>query len=115
MSSILDAPLRCSKCGKVARAGDCEPDVDGDGGLGCPVPDCGGVMGEAKTNEVKAGDTVRFKEEPPTREWAWGKDFLVTEVRTWGILCYTIINGGEAHYRAMFDQIKEIIPFRATS
>jgi len=51
LSSILDAPLWCSLCRVLARAGDCIPDVDGDGSLGCPVPDCGGLMVE----DPKAG------------------------------------------------------------
>ena len=48
LTSILDAPLRCQLCGKVSRAGDCEPDIDGDGSLGCPEPDCGGTMQEVR-------------------------------------------------------------------
>jgi len=43
LSSILDVPMKCPDCGAVTRAGDCEGDVDGDGSLGCPVPDCGGI------------------------------------------------------------------------
>lgn len=44
LGSILDAPMVCSNCLKRCRVGDCEPDCDGDGSLGCPEPDCGGVM-----------------------------------------------------------------------
>lgn len=46
LGSITDALLECRSCGKISRVGDCEPDIDGDGRYGCPVPDCGGVMGE---------------------------------------------------------------------
>ncbi len=45
-TSILDAMLVCSICGSTNRVGDCEPDVDGDGSLGCLVEDCGGIMVE---------------------------------------------------------------------
>ena len=44
--SILEARLRCRSCGAISRVGECEPDIDGEGSLGCPVPDCGGVMEE---------------------------------------------------------------------
>jgi hypothetical protein len=43
LKSITDVRMECMLCGKITRAGDCEPDVDGDGSLGCPVPDCGGI------------------------------------------------------------------------
>lgn len=46
LPSILDVLMRCESCGVVSRLGDCEPDVDGDGSLGCPVPDCGGIAHE---------------------------------------------------------------------
>jgi len=46
LTSILDAPMVCTVCGSTNRVGDCEPDVDGDGALGCPVEDCGGIMTE---------------------------------------------------------------------
>jgi len=52
VTSILDVPMRCLRCGTVTRLGDCEPCVDhdtgGEGtGFGCPVEDCGGIMVEA--------------------------------------------------------------------
>jgi hypothetical protein len=50
---ILDVELKCPCCGKVARVGDCEPDCDGEGSLGCPEPDCGGVMREMEAKETK--------------------------------------------------------------
>lgn len=46
LTSILDVPIVCQLCGSTCRAGDCEPDVDGEGSLGCPVTDCGGIMQE---------------------------------------------------------------------
>ena len=45
LRSILDALMECPRCGQRFRVGDCEPDIDGEGSLGCPVPDCGGTMG----------------------------------------------------------------------
>lgn len=46
LPSILDVVLVCERCGQLNRVADCEPDVDGDGSLGCPVADCGGKMRE---------------------------------------------------------------------
>ena len=43
LGSIMDAPMKCRLCGTVSRLEDCEPDVDGDGSPGCPLPDCGGI------------------------------------------------------------------------
>lgn len=34
--SIHDATMTCDKCGWSGKVYDCEPDIDGDGGLGCP-------------------------------------------------------------------------------
>jgi len=36
LGSITDTPAKCPACGWDGRAGQCEPDVDGDGSLGCP-------------------------------------------------------------------------------
>jgi hypothetical protein len=33
---VLNVPMRCPKCGWTWTLKDCEPDVDGDGGMGCP-------------------------------------------------------------------------------
>lgn len=41
---IEDVAAKCEGCGLVHRFGDCEPDVDGDGSMGCPTPDCGTVI-----------------------------------------------------------------------
>ena len=38
MQSILDEKLKCPKCGQIITVGDADPDIDGDGSLGCP--DC---------------------------------------------------------------------------
>jgi len=46
---IGDVLLRCPLCGCVARVYDCEPDCDGEGSLGCPTPDCGGVMEQGES------------------------------------------------------------------
>ena len=46
LGRIGDVPMRCKICGTVTRFEDCEPDVDGDGSPGCPVPDCGGIAKE---------------------------------------------------------------------
>lgn len=34
--SILDVRMQCPICKIIANIGDCEPDIDGDGSLGCP-------------------------------------------------------------------------------
>ena len=48
LNSILDVLKVCTRCKTVSRVGDCEPCIGPDGtegtGLGCPVPDCGGIM-----------------------------------------------------------------------
>lgn len=41
MVSILEVPMECSKCDWRGIVDDCEPDVDGDGSLGCPK--CGSI------------------------------------------------------------------------
>lgn len=41
LPSICDVPLQCS-CGWSGTVGKAEPDIDGDGGLGCP--DCFSVL-----------------------------------------------------------------------
>lgn len=48
MISILDVLMVCEKCSNVSLIRDCEPDIDGDGSLGCPLPDCGGTMREVE-------------------------------------------------------------------
>lgn len=34
--SILDARMQCPECESVVSVGLCEPDIDGEGSLGCP-------------------------------------------------------------------------------
>lgn len=46
LGSILDVPMVCSICGSTCTVSECEPDADGEGSLGCPAPDCGGLMVE---------------------------------------------------------------------
>ena len=46
MQLITDVMMVCTLCGEKVTVGACEPDVDGDGSLGCPQPDCGGLMTE---------------------------------------------------------------------
>ncbi|KKK92034.1 hypothetical protein LCGC14_2706970 [marine sediment metagenome] len=36
LKSILDVKLRCPECALVVKVGAAEPDIDGDGSLGCP-------------------------------------------------------------------------------
>lgn len=36
MSNILDHELQCPYCGTIVTVGNAEPDIDGDGNLGCP-------------------------------------------------------------------------------
>ena len=33
---ITEVPVYCPKCNWQGTVIDCEPDIDGDGGLGCP-------------------------------------------------------------------------------
>ena len=33
---ITDVKMRCPVCLLITIVGDCEPDIDGDGSLGCP-------------------------------------------------------------------------------
>lgn len=40
--SILQAKVRCPNCGWVGTVDRCEPDIDGDGSLGCPA--CSAVV-----------------------------------------------------------------------
>jgi hypothetical protein len=47
LGSILDVEMICPLCGWKGTVKDCEPDADGDGGLGCPVEDCGGMVDAA--------------------------------------------------------------------
>ena len=42
LGSIFDVPCHCDKCGWGGTVDSCEPDVDGDGSLGCP--DCLSVV-----------------------------------------------------------------------
>jgi len=42
--SILDAPVVCTACGYKCAVRDAEPCAGGGTGLGCPLPDCGGIM-----------------------------------------------------------------------
>lgn len=46
LKSILDVPMFCPLCGSTTTAGEAKPDADGDGSLGCPVEDCGGILQE---------------------------------------------------------------------
>lgn len=48
LGSILDVLMICPLCDAISTVGTCEPDVDGDGSLGCPQADCGGVVHEFK-------------------------------------------------------------------
>jgi hypothetical protein len=45
--------MKCQLCGAITRLDDCEPDVDGDGSLGCPLPDCGGIAKELAPYQVE--------------------------------------------------------------
>ena len=42
MNRITDEPCGCLNCNWLGTVGECEPDVDGDGSLGCPR--CGEVV-----------------------------------------------------------------------
>jgi hypothetical protein len=52
MTSIMDVLMKCKKCRHVCRIEDanCDDETEeGDGNIGCPLPDCGGVMGVQAT------------------------------------------------------------------
>ncbi len=36
LKSILDVKLKCPACCLITTVGEAEPDIDGDGSLGCP-------------------------------------------------------------------------------
>jgi hypothetical protein len=63
LKSILDAELFCNKCGTVSRVGGCEPDVDGDGSLGCLQADCGGFMKSDALTSPPASELERERAE----------------------------------------------------
>lgn len=46
LKSIMDAGMFCQQCGWLGTVKDCEPDVDGDGSLGCPR--CDSVVGSVE-------------------------------------------------------------------
>jgi hypothetical protein len=49
--TIDECPMKCIQCGHEAPLDDCDcDDPFGDGSIGCPVPDCGGlaVMDKSK-------------------------------------------------------------------
>lgn len=51
LGSILDVPMVCTTCGSRCLVRDAEPDCDGEGALGCPEADCGGLLDEWATLE----------------------------------------------------------------
>ena len=51
MRSIGEVATFCHKCGWVGTVETCEPDVDGDGSLGCP--ECNSVVESLLTDEEK--------------------------------------------------------------
>ena len=48
LQSILDVIMECSICGHVCRLYDAVPCARGGTGIGCPMPDCGGLLYEEK-------------------------------------------------------------------
>jgi hypothetical protein len=52
LKSILEEPMVCTVCGLITLVGDCEPDIDGEGSLGCP--DCKCLMKETRPLNGKA-------------------------------------------------------------
>lgn len=42
MKSILDQVVSCITCSWIGTVGECEPDINGEGDLGCPK--CGTVV-----------------------------------------------------------------------
>ncbi len=50
MKRIHEASMRCDDCGWQGVVDDCEPDIDGDGNLGCPA--CGSVVRMETPNDI---------------------------------------------------------------
>ena len=47
---IIDVKTKCSKCKWKGTVKDCEPDIDNDGSLGCPV--CSSIITIEKNNAL---------------------------------------------------------------
>ena len=62
MISIFEVPFVCIECDWRGIAGECEPDCDGEGSLGCP--ECGALCEqvlEDKRPETRRGVSLRDK------------------------------------------------------
>ncbi len=46
LKSILDVVMICPLCRGLCRVGDAIPCADDSTGIGCPRPDCGGMLME---------------------------------------------------------------------
>ena len=51
MKRITEVDAWCSKCGWTGSVGECIPDVDGDGSLGCPT--CETVVETEEKEEIE--------------------------------------------------------------
>lgn len=51
MRSITEVQMICPNCNWTGPVADCEPDVDGDGSLGCP--ECEGIVTETETEKER--------------------------------------------------------------
>ncbi len=50
---LMDQPMKCTKCEWEGKLGECEPDIDGDGSLGCP--ECNEIAHEkGKLDKIKS-------------------------------------------------------------
>lgn len=65
LGSIHDVPMLCPNCGWQGAVSECEPDVDGDGSLGCPT--CQAVVRDAAP-ETGQDDDVRLPRLPLSRQ-----------------------------------------------
>lgn len=72
-----------------------EPEILGTGQG--PIQDVPIARGQQITLNTKA------------REWTQGRIFYVSELRRWGLICWAEVDGGEAGYRATWDEIQEVL------
>lgn len=55
---------------------------------------------------IARGQRVRFNQH--ARRWTRGRVFYVSELRPWGLICWTEFHASRAPYRAHWSQIEGI-------
>lgn len=57
---------------------------------------------------IKPGDVILLNER--AKDWTSGERFTVEELKSWGVVCYAVSEGGQvAYYRALWREIDEIV------